>query len=69
LITTLRQGVPRRLIDMSDANLTATAMRNYAAQVSQATRLRDDIARLAIETWAFALGLKTAGAVARKRND
>jgi len=61
LIEVLRQGVPQRILDMPSGNLTRATLRNFATRVSQETGLREDVARWAVETWAFGLGYEIPG--------
>src|ERR1700720_2762178 len=60
LIATLEYGVPRRLLGMPAASMTAMMIANYAARVAQDSGLEEGLARWAIETWALGLGLKLA---------
>src|SRR5262249_24203455 len=53
---------PRRLQGMPAASVTATMIKNYAAQVSGDTGLAEDVAHWAIEAWVCGLGLGIAGA-------
>ena len=54
----MQAGVPARLLSMPAAGLTQSMVANYAKQISDETGLREDIARWAIEAWAFGLGLQ-----------
>jgi hypothetical protein len=58
LNTVMKAGVPTRLLGMSAASLNKTMVVNYAKQISHDTGLREDIARWAIDAWAFGLGLQ-----------
>jgi hypothetical protein len=54
----MQAGVPMRLLGMPAATLTKVMVANYAKQLSGNTGLKDEVARWAIEAWAFGLGLK-----------
>jgi len=56
----MQEGVPKRLLAMSDSALTTSAIANYAKRVSDDTGLKEDIAQSAVETWATCLGLAVA---------
>jgi hypothetical protein len=57
----MQAGAPARLLSMPAAGLTQSTLGNYAKQISDETGLREDIARWAIEAWAFSLGLQIVG--------
>ena len=60
LIVTLEQGVPRRLLSMPAASVTAATIMNYAARIADDTGLRQEVAHGAVEAWAYGLGLRVA---------
>lgn len=61
LVSSVTAEVPKRLREMAAVNLTRTAVVNYAKQISGKTGLIEDVARWAIEAWAYALGLAIVG--------
>ncbi len=62
----MQAGVPARLLSMPAAGLTQSMVANYAKQISDETGLREDIARWAIEAWAFGLGLQIVSGESQK---
>src|SRR5439155_2113393 len=62
----MQEGVPKRLLAMSPANLTQQMLDGYARTLSNNTGLMEDVARSAIEAWAAGLGLAIAGAAGPK---
>jgi hypothetical protein len=56
----MQEGVPKRLLTMTDSALTTSTIANYAKRISDDTGLKEDVARSAVETWATCLGLAVA---------
>jgi hypothetical protein len=56
LVAALQEDLPQRLRSHAGTDLTPTAMRNFAAELSRSTGLDEQAAHFAVEAWATALG-------------
>jgi hypothetical protein len=61
LNTVMQEGVPKRLLAMSASSITSQMLDSYARALSDATGLKEDIARSAVEAWADGLGMTVTG--------
>jgi len=56
LVAALQEDLPQRLRSHAGADISQTAMRNYAIELSRATGLDEPAAHFAVEAWTTALG-------------